>query len=195
MTPLPVIANTFRVALNWTSNDESQIATNVIHVRGAALGADDIGLALDAAWQDNQWAAMPEHWAFNVTQITPLNGTGATLDYETLSPHQYGRGGATWLPAGAAVVQFGTGLRGKENRGRVFLGPVSEAQTADGALTGSVAATIQGGWQAFATALSVGSIEHVVASYKLAVAHTVTQYTVKSALGTQRRRQTRVRYP
>lgn len=195
MTPLPVIESTFRVAINWTNDANDQQSENVLHFRAPGLDAADVGAALDAAFTANMWLPLPSTWGADTFSITPLDGGSATLNWVSGSAHGTGGTAGPWSPSSALVVSLGTPLRGRSYRGRVFLGPVADGAIANGAVTAAMASDVAAAWNAFNAAVTSSGVDFGVASYKHAVFSQLTTATVKAAIGTQRRRQTRVRYP
>ena len=85
-----------------------------------------------------------------------------------------------------------TALRGRSARGRAFIGPCGESGVNNGFIGGTAASDMAVAWQTFGTNLFVDGAEHVVASYKNSTALTVTNYSVRNALGTMRLRQSRL---
>lgn len=198
MPPLPIIANTFRVSLDWT-NGAGQIAENVIHIRTHAAGPDASAIfeLLQDTVTSNMWASVGSGGAIQQVDIIPLDGVTATESFATGGAGIWAGGGVgEVLPAVAAMVKLGTGLRGRSHRGRVFVPFTSEAGVTAGILNAGTAALMQTDWTAFLLALSADATtpsDLVVASYKLSSAAAVTGLLVESALGTQRRRQGRLR--
>ena len=191
---LPVIANTFRVAIGWVDGTTGQIATNVIHIEDPGGNAPAVATMVDNAINHNMLAAVSDHAHINEYTVTPLDGVSGTI-VQTPSGINTGGGGSTSSPASSAVVTVRTAKRGRSFRGRVFLPFIDEAQIADGLLTGGVELTTATGFATFLASISGAGGTWVIASYKLATATPVTSVAVLRALGTQRRRQTRVRYP
>jgi len=195
MTPLPVIADVYRVALNWSNDTPGQSAENVMHFHAVGSSAAAVGAILDASVQGDMWKPVCSTSGIDSLSITPLDGSSATVLFTTESSLWTGETAGDWSPASAPVVAFATGLRGRSYRGRLFLPFCAEGAISDGSLTGTLAADVVDAWISFQGYLSETPVTHVVASYKHATAAPVTSYTVASAIGTQRRRQTRVRYP
>lgn len=194
MPPLPVIADTFRVALNWTSGSHAPNSVNVMHFRKTAATATDIFGDLDANVSENMWACIPDDYAVQTVDITPLDGVSATETFSTGAAPKW-TGGATGqpVPQVAGIVKLTTLLRGRSFRGRVYLGPCGEDAIRDGLMEAVFQSAGQIAWGLFINAMSVALDPMVVASYKLAVATVVNDATYEFALGTQRRRQTRLR--
>lgn len=194
MAPLPIIADTFRVAVNWNS-DSGQIAENVMHIRGAGKSAAEVGAELNAAATQTMFAPMVTTAGANTATITPLDGSSATLEYELDLPPFIGTTDGDFLPACAVIFTLYTALRGRSYRGRLFLPFVGEAAVDDGALVTPSASDLVDPWATFVTTLIGDGFALVVASYKLALATDVTHVVPQNFLGTQRRRQTRLRFP
>lgn len=197
MAPLPVISNVYRVAYHWTYL--GQVAVNVTHVRdtaGTASTADCLAAVTGANSSDCWKGAIPGARIDQIA-ITPLDGVSASL-FTTIGVSALWQGGTAGdaIPAAAILVKETTVGRGPAYRGRLFLPFTSEAAQADGKLLGTVAPNMQTGWDYFRTHLPTATahpFEWVVASYKYANAHAVLACQVEGTLGTQRRRQSRLR--
>lgn len=204
-TPLPVIAGTYRCALNWVIGSET--AVNVIHLHTAATPPTPAAVfeLLQDTVTAGMWVPTVNGAVIGDISITPLDGSSATQDFAT-------GGGAQWLggttgeniPQVAALIKFTTALRGRNNRGRIFLPAVGEGAQLDGHLTGGIDGTVTTAWTTFLTALTTDPdtpMNLVVASYDRAhngagahatnVLNTLCEYHT----ATQRRRQTRLRQP
>lgn len=203
-TPLPVIANTFRTSFEWIEGDTGQTAANVMHFRLAG-NAGDLIAALIAETESNQWAPCVPGAFVNNLLVTPLDGTSATVDSGVIgapsTPPWAGGSGGEFVPAASAIVKLSTGVRGRDNRGRVYLPFISEAAMADGQVSAGTLAAMVTAWSDFLIDLAAHtpSVEMVVASYDRAHAgagaHATAVITAapERVLGTQRRRQSRLR--
>lgn len=192
---LPVIANVYRVALNWRDLDGSQTAENVIHVLGST--PDDPTAVRDIMQteiQDNMLLSVAGQWKAETVSITPLDGTSATAE---LPLDNWSGQAATgdYTPQEAAIVKLGTGFRGRSHRGRIFLPGTAESKSQNGFLTGTTPGDMTVAWATFQGNLeaNVPSFQLVVASYKLRTALPVLSLLVENAVATQRRRQQRNR--
>lgn len=197
MPALPVIANVYRVALNWTAGS-GQDAVNVIHILDNTAAATDttIRAALDAAADTLMWTAVVPSAAVTDIAITPLDGVHGTTHLAPGTPAKWtGQNGTIYAPAAAAMIKLSTGLRGRSKRGRVFLPFIDTTANVDGLLNATDAAAMTTAWADFRDDLAAGapSLSMVVASYKLSTAAVVTEITCEFPLGTQRRRQGRLR--
>lgn len=192
MAPLPVIADTFRTAWNWRIG--SQNAVNVIHF------FDDVGTQTAANLMtditDNvthdMWDSVVAFGRADDIDITPLDGVGATQTFPTTDVDKWrGAGGSEFAPAVATIVKLTSAERGKSKNGRIFLPFTAESKMVNGTLVSATAQTAA--WVAFANAMIVDGWHLCVASYLLASQVPVANLAVESTLGTQRRRQTRLR--
>jgi len=203
--PLPVIPNTYRCALEWVQGVTGQTAVNVIHITTNAAGVPsaDVFEVLDDLVTADMWASVVNSAQILTVNITPLDGVSATSTFPVgLVARWAGETAGDFLPSSAAVVKFQTLHRGRDNRGRVFLPFTGEAAVTDGFITGGTTLTMSTAWTAFATALQGDATTPctlVVASYDRrhagAGAHVtaVNSIVAEAALGTQRRRQSRLR--
>lgn len=198
MAALPVITDVFRCALNWQESG-GQVATNVIHIKdeSGAATASTIMTALDNAAAGGMWACVVPTAQVVDVGITPLDGTTATQHFTPPTPsHWTGQNGTQFVPQVSAIVKLSTGDRGRSKRGRIFLPFIAESSIANGVLDSTQAAAMQTEWNDFQDDLGAGtpSCLLVVASYKLGTATTAIEpIQVEGILGTQRRRQGRLR--
>jgi hypothetical protein len=203
--PLPVIANVFRCAFTTHDAATGLNAVNVMHVRAASSGKTptDVWNCINAHWTGNQQAH--EGVSTTVTQfaITPLDGSTATQIFATGGGAKYvGNSSGDTMPAVAALFTIRTLLRGRQNRGRLYLPFVSEGSATNGFLTSGVQGGLQTAWLTFFTGILADATTPLtpgVASYDRAhggaSAHFTPEFSssVESVLATQRRRQTRLR--
>lgn len=195
MPPLPVIANTYRTVLDWGSVGGTN-PRNVMHFRdtlGTQTASDLFHVADDGATSD-MWGYLTDSSVCGLLHITPLDGVTGTSEFATTAPGWTGPQTGQYMPQVAQVIKLVTGLRGRSNRGRVFLGPVAESVAANGILiAGDELAAQHAAWVSFETTLHAAGWEIVVASYKLGTAQSVTAISNEQILATQRRRQSRLR--
>lgn len=204
-TPLPVIANTYRCALKWTESSSGQTAVNVIHMQanGSGTTATDCYNAMNGAVTAAMWDNAVLSASIGEVDITPLDGHSGTITFVTGSPAKWsGSAGGDWIPAVATLIKLSTPLRGRANRGRVFLPFTAEAIQANGLITTSGVTAITNAWVAFQTALVALSPTEwglVVASYDRAHSGAGAHATGINAVqcerptASQRRRQERLR--
>lgn len=202
--PLPVIPNVFRVALEW-DNLAGQTAVNVIHIKTQASGVTPAAVftCLDAHVTANMWDTTSDNSGITTVKITPLDGSSASADFLTSRP-------ARWAPAGsgqavpnvAVLVKLQTPLRGRDNRGRIFLPFTGESSISNGIVDAATVVTMTTAWNTFADDIDADGTTPMdlgVASYDRrhagAGAHfnAASAITVEGVAGTQRRRQSRLR--
>lgn len=192
MAPLPVIGNCVRVAMQWNASAGVR-PVNVFHLITASTDESAIRDALDAAWQDattNPWA--PLHTSFNTVDylITLLDGTSAGQVIPSIDdPAGSSTGGMS--PAIAAVLSFHTPQRGPRGRGRLYLGPMGEADYDNGLVGGTLRTETVAAWNEVNESLADSPIAASlgVASYVHAEVNGVTSISMRQQLGTMRRRQ------
>lgn len=201
--PLPVITGAYRVALKWVNT--SQTAVNVIHIfepGGGGASPTAIFTCLDTHVTAGMWGTCAGG-AVTEVDITPLDGVSATASFNTASPSKWSGGTDTdFTPAAAALIKLQTGLRGRDNRGRIYLPWLSEAQVTKGVLNGTTASDRTANWTTFASAIAADGTTpcHLaVASYDRAHAGagahitSIVTLAMEGAIATQRRRQGRLR--
>jgi hypothetical protein len=213
MPPLPTINGIHRVAFSWRASASGPYAANVMHFYNASMDPDGLKTALDANVTTAMWAGCNNNVTCYQLTITPLDGTSATRLYTVSGSKWTGTGTASGIePAASVVVSLKTANRGRRYRGRVYLPFPDEALVGDGSLTAATT-TAQAAWDAFRTAMATASFPLHIASYGrsyhktggkgqpivltpvswTAFSTAVTSITVEKVLGTQRRRQTRLR--
>lgn len=189
--PLPVIADTYRVALNWTGPSGTH-AVNVIHLLKSGTTAASIASTMDANVTTNMWNNVSASAQVTSLQVTPLDGSSATYVLNTTGAKWTGPNvGTDFAPAVANVISLRSNFRGRSKRGRVYMPYQAEAGMSNG-VNGNTALS-QTAWNNWLAAMIAAGAQPVIASYKLASQVPITAIIVESVLGTQRRRQSRLR--
>ncbi len=197
--PLPIIANTHRVAVSGTCANGQEWA-NILHCRWTGAGTPTL---TDITVMQNEvkrlWvgATFPPHafartfmpTAATIGQIasTALDGISATV-VQTIALAGLDTNEA--LPAGVALcVTLRTASRGRSYRGRMYLGPWAEDANQPGGVVSSVlVGQMVGQLTGVMNSLLPLSWQLVVASYTLQIATPVTAITSNTQWDTQRRR-------
>lgn len=191
--PLPVIADTLRVTLNWTGPNGTS-AANVMHFRGSGIDPTELMALLTNNFVANLFNAVATTAVIDTVHIIPLDGTSATQEFDAPNTALW-KGETVSSPVfpDSVVIKLRTGERGRSKRGRVYLPfPAEGAIDLGTVLTGSLGA-MQTAWETFRSSMEEDLCPWVVASYKFASALEVESLLVEGALGTQRRRQSRFR--
>lgn len=199
MPPLPVIANVFRVTLNWTESTGGQHAANVMHFEDNTHNEAQVATAIDAHVTQTMWATVVG--AAQVTSLTviKLDGTSAGITVAVSGAKWTGEAAGDYAPALACIVKEVTGVRGRANRGRIYLPFQSESDALKGSFDADDINEMNTAWANFLTAMTTAVTLPVVASYDRlhagASAHAtiITSYLAESVGATQRRRQSRLR--
>lgn len=193
--PVPVIADVYRVVINWNSVD-GVAPRNVFHLYAPGAAIEDIATALDLAFGDgsspsNMFYSMPTAFTATSVSITKLDGTSPAIDFsiDTISGSRTG----DWMPAVAAVVSFKTAQKGARGRGRMYIGPLAEISQNTGVLTSGDQTTMLVGWDNFLDSLQAADKPFTIASYQHADHHELTSHRVDNLVGTMRRRQDQLR--
>lgn len=200
MSPLPVIADVYRIALNWTTSipGGGRNATNVLHVRSTG-DVDHVGTTMAtlleaAAVADNPFALLDGDYVLISLNVIPLDGTSVGVDYPVESTNGGGTGDS--IPNMANCVAFHTARRGPRGRGRIFIGPIAESEQEDGLMNSTATAiAVAENWVTLHAAMRAAdpSIDPVVASYAHADANSITSVRCNFKLASQRRRLDRIR--
>lgn len=190
--PLPVITGVQRVAMIWTVQGGGHAVT-VLHFSAPAISSSQLANDIDTNATANMWSHTTTSTKVTELHVTKLDGSSATFIKPVTGAKWAGTSVSDAVPAVACLVKLATGLRGPANRGRLFLPDCAEPTIADGSMVGSTLTSSQNAWSAFFAAMTALGDLLVVASYKHATGTIVTSVVVESKLGTQRRRQSRLR--
>ncbi len=198
--PLPIITNVYRVTLNWTESGTGQHAANVLHFLRAGGTAVDVFNDLNAHVTVNMWFSTVSNAKISSVTIIKLDGSSASVTFGTTTANWVGQAtGPEFLPGAAYLIKESTGVRGRANRGRIYLPFLGEGQAVDGSTNSGAVAALNTAWAAFLTAMTTATDFPVIASYDRkhsgVGAHStlITSYAAEIIQGTQRRRQQRLR--
>jgi len=196
--PLPVIADVYRLELNWVNLTGGPSVANVLHLKStAAADAADVAAAFDAAnsgLTGDPWDAMSDNYTMPVLGVIKLDGTSATVEHTMSHIPQGGATGDKIMQA-CAVMSIRTHQRGPRGRGRQYIGPIGEDKQHDGSIETASKTAMRTGWLEIFTALETGSPSCLpgVASYTHADFNELSQFFIDDKCGTQRRRMDAVR--
>jgi len=197
MPPLPVIADTYRVTVDW-SPFQGVTPRNIFHLRSASTDvtevADQLDEVMSSPFDVSLWAVMASGQSAPAFSILPLDGSTATVEHGFTNP-PHGGAAAEIAPAVCLVMSFHTDQRGARGRGRMYIGPVREEAVGNGLFDGTVTGNAAVAWVNFHEALRAATVplDPVVASYVHADAHSITSVRADTVAGIQRRRQQQLR--
>lgn len=189
MAPLPTIANTFRVALEW--EHASRSASNVMHFLAPGKDEGDVFAALDANVDSDMWATMCAPSRVSQVVVTKLDGTPDGRVFPTPPANanwEPSTANANIIPQCAALFRFSTEQTGRSGRGRCYLPFLREGAQFDGSIESAVHDIAQPAWITWANAMATDGVALAVASYKLASASQVLAIVMEYWTATQRRR-------
>jgi hypothetical protein len=194
---LPVIPQVYRVTLLWVPHDGITVR-NVLNVHDPTNFYNEAGIGASIGAQlgtvSHCFQCMPTAFSLPQCQVLALDGTsaGQTVTFSSTS----GGGTGDTIPQASGVLKFHTGLRGQRNRGRLYIGPVSEGSQAAGLLDSTIQSNMTTAWSTVWSNLAslTAPIIMGVASYKGAVFHALdVGPQMEGKLGTQRRRMQQLR--
>jgi hypothetical protein len=203
--PLPILSGTHRVAVTRQPGNAST-STNVMHFFSSTLTSSQVITALNGAVKPAMFT--PVHNALSTVEVvaTELDGVSPTVGQSFTGGNWLGAGTGDPHFAPCIVITLKTGERGRRRTGRVFLGSISEEATTNGHVDAAILAPLQAAWTAFVADATTAGIPLHVASYGYnpvppdplrpsfaAASLPVLTVQVQSVLGTQRRRQSRLR--
>ena len=189
--PQLIIPNCFQVTIQATAG--GHVIDNVVGVQNASGTAAGAAAAVQTAWKVSggplsKLSSLYTLTGFRAVDISSSNGAIAQVTDTTAGGVTTGNALST--RASCALVQWNGGTRSRSSRGRLYLGPLMEANIdVDGAnlVTGG-ATSLNGAITAFRSSLSGGGYPLVVLSRKLSQAFTVNSNAVEQLIATQRRR-------
>lgn len=205
---LPILPTVFRCAISHAFGAGGVAATNVIHVSSATLTPSQVLTALNGAAAVGMFDATTLDLSAHSAVVTKLDGATPSIEGALASPAWTGTGAAGGSPASAAVITLKTTQRGRRHTGRVYIPWIGEDKMGSGSLDAASAATMTAAWTTFIANCITAGIPLHVTSYgfdgvapppkpvRPAFAATTVQVETASAgasLGTQRRRQSRLR--
>lgn len=213
MPPLPTISGVHRVSLEWRQGTSGPTAANVMHFHGASTDTNALYAALGSALSANCWLGIGSDCKIYQVAITPLDGSTATAIYNPTGA-QWGGSGTPgdYIPSAAGVLSLRTLKRGRRYRGRVYVPFILEQVVSSGTFSASLSLA-QTAWNTFLTSMAAASYPWHVATYGYSLHRTknsgggytltpvtwppdstpVQSVTYEQTLGTQRRRQSRLR--
>jgi hypothetical protein len=194
MAETPVIADTFRCALDWVETDGATAAT-VFHVFAPGKSETEINAAVGAAWSSDCMHNVSSRATISGISIQALDGESGTLNFPFASEHLVGLGSAECAIEACTLVQFKTTQKGARGRGRIYLPFLPDDAFNGGKLVGSNLTAPHTGFQAWKDDMVADdSVVLVVASYVHGDQHTVLSVNIDPVIGVQRRRVARLRH-
>jgi hypothetical protein len=191
--PLPVIADTYRVALNWTNTQDTTHATNVIHIKKSGSSPAAIITQLEAAATADLWKMVSPGASVDNIVVTPLDGSSISVFHSTGKPAKWTGNGAAgdWIPQVSSLIKLTTSKRGRSYRGRIFLPFTSEGTVAYGIFNSTYVGVCTTAWTTWLTAMTAAGFTPCVASYLHSTEETIVAIACEGTSATQRRRQHR----
>lgn len=188
--PTLVIPGAYQVGIHMVVSGQEIV--NVIGVMSDGFGAaNQIADKVHAAWiaAGGPMSMLPNSVKLEKIKVTDLAGVNGEIFEKTATDAGKGTSPLGSLAA-TAVVRVGAGTRSRSGKGRLYFGPLQQAQlSADGrTLVPVQQTTIATGFQQFKTAVNTEGLQWAVLSRKLSVATPITNISVASVIGTQRRR-------
>lgn len=185
-----VVPNCFQVAIQMTAG--GHVLENVVGVENSSGTASGAAAAVKAAWEVASGPLTRLSSGVAVTNYHAVDigsTTGAIVD---LASTATGSSGSTSFStrAACALVKWNGTNRSRSTRGRLYLGPIGEADiNSDGAtlVTASRTATITA-FTNFRNSLAAAGYPLVVLSRKDSSATLVSSHDVETTIATQRRR-------
>lgn len=169
-------------------------AHNVLHFRSVDYDVASLDAALQANVVRAMWDPIWEGYGAITLNYLPLDGTSATTTIIPTTMTDFtGEGSGELIPASSALIKLRTGERGREHRGRIYLGGIGEDRQVAGAITTATVTELQSVWDTFTADMVTALHPLGVASYKLAELNDVTSIVAETMAGTQRRRQSQLR--
>jgi len=194
LPPLPSINYVYQVTLDFGTS-AGVTPRNVLHVNAASFSPTEqqVATAVRTAIAVNCFNALQMSYSCAEMKVIKLDGSSPT-QICGVTGFSGSASGDEHL-AECAVVSLRGAFRGPAHRGRIYIGPVGDGAMSSGQLVGGTASACQTAWNTFLTNLVGGtpSLSLVVLSRKHGYFTTVTNCSVSTIIGTQRRRNNQLR--
>jgi hypothetical protein len=206
--PLPLLVGTHRVAITHGLPPGGWSTTNVMHFFSVTLDSGAVLIALNNAVAAGQWASKASSILGVSAVATELDNASPSEELVLDNAGWLGTSTGEFSPAVAVVVTLKTSQRGRRHTGRVYIGNTAESVTQNGSVVPATQASMQAAWTTFIANCAGAGIPLHVASYGhtqnpddpndttpsfAASSLPVVSAFVQPVLGTQRRRQSRLR--
>lgn len=181
------------VKLELVGSSDNQDVVNVLHYKypGSAPNSSTLLTFVDAwrtAHQANYMALHGAGYTFTEIKATDIAAPGGAFAVRAITPGTVGTSGAQMLPNNVAIaISWRTGLTGRSNRGRSFIGGLHSGDVANNTASGPFLADLT----AFATQLVATLItgyDFGVASHKDNAIKIVTGFILEAIMDSMRRR-------
>jgi len=186
-----IVPGVFQCVINGKAGGQDVI--NVVGVQNSGGDAAGASLAVLNAWKiaGGPLAQLSSLYLMSQVIATDIGNSNGTIHLRTDTTQGGGGIGASFATAGAcALVKWNGGTRSRSSRGRLYFGPIQEANiNADGrTLTSGAQTAMNTAFNNFRSSLSGAGYPLVVVSRVLSQAFPVTSSAVEVTIGTQRRR-------
>jgi hypothetical protein len=147
------------------------------------------GIDSSFAGRGNLAAPVASAWTLHHLSALALYDASLGVEHDLVNTI-VGQTGTDWVPQVAGVVKFTTDVRGRSNRGRLFLPGIAEGAMDSSGISDSKVTACTEEWDGFLNQMAVtfGSWAGCIASYKNRNAHQITNAALEKVTGTQRRR-------
>lgn len=190
--PTPIVPGCLQ--LSFVHEYAGQIGENVLHANGegiaTAIGLNDRLTAAATAWQDNVLPFLSDDTKFLRVDGVMLNGPGSLEDSFTVPGAPIGDGGGSLhSQVEALCLTKWSGLTGRTNRGRIYIGGIPSGAIAEGMVDTTYANNVRGGLNAFSAQMAATAAALVILSRKDLAMKPLNEFKIHDyAVDTQRRR-------
>jgi hypothetical protein len=180
---------TYLVAINGESS--GQPVTNVIGIKAEFSSADEVANAVRTAWvaSGGPLSKRPSQYTLQNVTATDLATAHGAVGVNNVTATG-GITGALATNAASALISYGGGSRARSSKGRMYHGPLTEAQiNSDGRTIAPLDIGVLGTcYTQFKNQLSAGGFDWVVISRKFSTTNPVGTIACQPTIATQRRR-------
>jgi hypothetical protein len=187
-----LIPSAYQVSIEMTVSGQQVI--NVIGIRSDEVQktANDVCAAVKTGWEIangplKQLASQIQMVGYRCTDLRSTNGD---IDFQPSTATGGMSGQSLSTLAVAALVQYGQGTRNRSSRGRMYFGPLSEANiNTDGrTLLPTSLTSINAAMEVFRSHIAGANMQWAVLSRVQKQAYSINTVQVASVVATQRRR-------
>jgi hypothetical protein len=185
--PLPVIADVYRCAVTLLGVDGTT-ATNVFHFGSGATSETALADSIDTLRGGvTPWDFASDVYDRSKISIEKLDGVSAAFERNCVNIK--GTQSGQILYEAAAVIKLTTAVRGRSARGRMYIGPLTEATVAGGVVNGGTVTALDTAFEDWVTGVEgdIGGNFKIV-SYLHSTAQNLTGHLTETQQRTQRRR-------
>lgn len=184
-----VVPQAWLVAIKGQSSGQDIV--NVIGCEAPFMSAVQVAEAVALSWQDAAGPLSQHPTTYTMTEVTAMDISSPSGEvYSRASQGAGGLAGSLATNGSCALIKYSTGSRSKSQKGRMYHGPLTEAQVNADGRTLATALTLKAAYQNFWTSLEGRGVNWGIVSRKYQEINIINRanITTSPVIATQRRR-------